>query len=300
MTGGRPVGSSVVSGCGHLATIGHPATQHGPASTSIVSARVDVGATVAESALRHVDHRPWPVPATPWVMRMRWCDLLFAHWRVEPEQVRALLPRGLDLDLFDGEAWLGVVPLRMTRVAPRYCPDVPGLSSFAELNLRTYVRVGGQRGVWFFTLEAESRLAVWAGRSLFHLPYNYARMRCAGRGSGVEFASERTDPTSGMAAFRGTYMPRGEPFRTSPGSLEEWLTERYCLYASRKDGALYRGEIHHAPWPLQPAEAEIEMNELPAAYGLKVEDHSPLLHFAAELNVVAWAPVRVRGTEQCE
>src|SRR5262245_10075958 len=122
------------------------------------------------------EHRPWPLPGRPWVMAMRWHDLLFAHWPVDPAVLRPLIPASLQIDTYDGQAWIGVVPFRMTGVRPRFVPPLPGLSAFAEINVRTYVTIEQKPGVWFFSLDAANRLAVWAARLSYHLPYCFARI----------------------------------------------------------------------------------------------------------------------------
>lgn len=239
-------------------------------------------------------------------MVMRWLDLLFAHWPVDPEALSPLVPEGLELDTFDGTAWLGVVPFRMTDVRPPWCPPLPWVSAFAELNVRTYVRAKAERrptpsedaaagkpGVWFFSLDAASRLAVRVARWTFHLPYFDARMRVESTDGWIRYESRRTHRGVPPGAFRACYRPVGEPYFSEPGSLDHWLTERYCLYSQDRCGRLYRGNIHHLPWPLQRAEAEIQEDTLTAPLGspgeeLDRRDHEPLLHFARRLDVVAW------------
>ena len=171
-------------------------------------------------------------------MRMSWHDLLFAHAPVPVAALRAVVPAGLELDTFDGTAWLGVVPFRMTRVGPRVLPPLPGLHAFPELNVRTYVKGGGHAGVWFFSLDAANRAAVWTARRFFHLPYFRAEMSCRPDGDGIAYASERTHPDAPPAALRGRYRPVGDVYTTRRGDLDHWLTERYCLYAARPDGAV--------------------------------------------------------------
>jgi uncharacterized protein YqjF (DUF2071 family) len=234
------------------------------------------------------NHRPWAIPASRWAVAMRWHDLLFAHW-VLPERIRPLLPPGLELDLFAGETWIGVVPFRMTGVRRRGLPAFPGISAFPELNVRTYVTAGGKPGVWFFSLDAASRLAVETARRWFHLPYFHSRMRCDPEGDWLRYESRRTDLRAKNAVFRAAYQPIGPDFLAARGTLEHWLTERYCLYAW--DGTrVLRAEIHHAPWPLQPAEADIEVNTMGEAAGIALPNSPPLLHFARRLDVVAWPP----------
>jgi uncharacterized protein len=240
------------------------------------------------SILDHTAHRPWPMPRRPWAMTQTWHDLLFAHWRIDPAELRARVPAAFPLDLFDGAAWLGVVPFHMTNVAPRSVPALPGISAFPELNVRTYVRVGDRPGVYFFSLDAGSRLAVQAARTLLNMPYYAASMTVSPHASGVAYRSERD-----AATFRGTYGPTGPAFASHDGSLEYFLTERYCLYNLDRRGRPYRLEIHHPRWPLQPAHADIARNTMAAANGFMLPADAPLLHFAKRLDVVAWLPDRL-------
>jgi len=241
---------------------------------------------------REVAHRPWPLPRRPWAMRMAWEDLLFAHWPLPAAALRPLVPPALELETFEGQAWVGVVPFRMADVGLRGLA-APGASRFPELNLRTYVRVGGKPGVFFFSLDAASPLAVASGRRFFRLPYYRARMRCRTDGEGIAYASRRDHPGAPPAEFVGRYRPTGPVFRAELGSLEHWLTERYCLYAVDRRGRVSRGEVHHAPWPLQPAEAAFERLTLDAAVGFALPAIPPLLHFARRLDVAAWLPERL-------
>lgn len=245
-------------------------------------------------ALHATAHRPWPAPRRPWVMAMQWHDLLFAHWPVPAARLRPLLPPGLALQTWGGAAWLGVVPFMMRGVRARALPPIPPVAAFAELNVRTYVELDGRPGVWFFSLDAASPLAVRGARYGFHLPYFDAAMACERAGPGVRYASRRTHPGARPAALRAAYRPAGPPAPAAPGSLDHWLTERYCLYAADRRGRVWRGEIHHAPWPLQPAELEIEQNAMAAQVGLDLPGPPAALHFVRRLDVVAWAPERVR------
>jgi uncharacterized protein YqjF (DUF2071 family) len=211
-------------------------------------------------------------------------NLAFIHWRVDAAALRPLLPDGLDLEEFDGSAWLGLVPFRMM-IRPRFCPPVPGLSYFPELNVRTYVTVEDKPGVWFFSLDAANAAAVWGARRFFHLPYYRARMRCRPSGAGIEYESERE---GGHASFEGRYGPVGDVYAATPGSLDHWLTERYCLYAADADGAIYRGDIHHAPWPLQRGELKCTQQTMFEPIGVRVSDEPALLHFVRRIDVVIW------------
>lgn len=226
-------------------------------------------------------------------MAQRWHDLLFAHWPVAPQSLRPLIPRPLDQDTFEGQAWVGVVPFRMSGVRPRLLPAMPWLSSFPEMNVRTYVTAGGKPGVYFFSLDAGNPVAVTIARTLFHLPYFHAAMRCRRTNEGIAYASQTTH--AGHAAMlRATYRPTGPAFRAGPGSLVRWLTERYCLYTTTRAGAVLRGEIHHPPWSLQPAAWEVAADTAAASHGIALPDTPPLLHYSALQEVVVWWPERVR------
>lgn len=245
------------------------------------------------TGLENIEHRPWPLPGGPWVMAQSWHDLLFAHWPVPREQLQRQIPDALEVDTWEGQAWVGVVPFRMSGVRLRGTPGVAGLSAFPELNVRTYVTAEDKPGVWFFSLDAANAIAVAVARRWFHLPYYRARMSCKGR-KWVEYASKRTHRGARTAELQAHYQAVGETFVPHAGSLEYFLTERYCLYAADGKGRIYRGEIHHGPWTLQPAEAELNVNTMAAAAGIVLPQSEPLLHFAKRQDMVAWAPRPVR------
>jgi uncharacterized protein len=240
------------------------------------------------------EHRPYALPAGPWVLFMSWHDLLFMHWPVSQEVLRPLVPPALSLDTFDGSAWLGITPFRMSGTRPRSLPSVPPLSNFPELNVRTYVTAGGRPGIWFFSLDAHSRIAVLLARATFSLPYYDARMSCrVVSDEVVHYRSVRTHQGAPEARFAGRYRPVGDPFNSRPGTLEHFLTERYCLYSVSGRGNVYRGDIHHHPWPLQRAEVEIESLAMTEQIGVALPKMEPILHFSSRLDVLAWPPKRV-------
>ena len=236
------------------------------------------------ASLEATDHRSWPPPEAAWVMGQTWDELLFAHWRAPADALRSRLPDGLELDLFEDEAWIGITPFRVTGLRARGLPPLPLISSFLEVNTRTYVTAGGKPGIWFFSLDAESDLAVQAARRVYKLPYVPADMRAHWRDGRLRYESTRRGGE--RAALRVGYRPIGDVIDADPSSLAHFLTERYCLYAEDA-GRLKRAEIHHGPWPLQPAEAEIEENTMPPS-GIELLDEPPLLHFSARQDVVIW------------
>ncbi len=240
-----------------------------------------------QSILKKTSHRPWPMPDAPWVMTQTWHDLLFAHWRVPTKEVRAKVPPEFELDLFEGEAWIGIVPFHMTNVAPRAVPSLPRISEFPELNVRTYVRVGGRPGVFFFSLDAGNALAVSTARTMLNLPYFVATMKVENIGKAVRYQSARQ--SDGPAELAVMYQPSGRLFRAKEGTLEYFLTERYCLYHRDHSDRPYRLDIHHPPWRLQEATAAFERNTMAEAAGLRGSG-SPVLHFARRQDMVAWLP----------
>jgi uncharacterized protein YqjF (DUF2071 family) len=207
-------------------------------------------------------------------MGQTWQNLLFAHWRVPHDLLRPHVPERLELELHDGSAWIGLTPFRVGGLRLRGALPLPGVSSFHELNCRTYVRADERPGIWFFSLDASSRAAVAVARRTYRLPYRHARIESGGD-------SFRAD-TEGGGSFRARYHGVGMPAPATPATLEHFLTERYCLYAGE---GKFRADIHHTPWPLQTAEAEVEHRGI-APVELEGE---PICHYARRLDVVIWS-----------
>ena len=237
--------------------------------------------------------KPRPLPPGRWVMAQRWNDLLFAHWPVSAASLAPLLPPGVTIDTYQGSAWLGVVPFWMDKIKLRGLPSVLGARSFPELNLRTYVRDArtGTPGVYFFSLEASNLLAVGVARMAFSLPYHWAEMRIEERSErDFSYYSRRRfsgKPVIFSAHYRGL-GPTRKLAESRPGSLEYFLTERYCLFTRGRSGEPMRANVHHVPWPLEEAEAEIERNDLPSTIGIELPDQPPVLHYSRRLAVYVW------------
>jgi uncharacterized protein YqjF (DUF2071 family) len=216
-------------------------------------------------------------------MGQTWEDLLFAHWRVPAESLRTLVPLPVEVEEHDGSAWLGVTPFGITGLRLRGLLPLPRVSSFLELNVRTYVTDGEKPGIWFFSLDAASRLAVGAARAAYKLPYFFARMHSARVGDWIAFESSRVAATG--VAFGARYRATGAQFVAEAGSLEHFLTERYSLYAEDR-GRLKRAEIHHAPWTLRRAEAEIDLNTMAP---IQLPADEPHLLWGGNQDVVLWS-----------
>jgi uncharacterized protein YqjF (DUF2071 family) len=225
------------------------------------------------------------MPDRAWLGHQSWYDLLLAHWPLGAEGLRTMIPKSLELDTYDGVAWLSVVPFRMLNVRLRGLPRACGLA-FPELNVRTYVRHGNRSGVFFFSLDATSLAVVILGRRLFGLPYFRARISMDQASGQFRFDSERTDRA---AVFSATYEG-GATIQAPPGSLDAWLTERYCFYSQHADGRVLRCDIHHRPWPLQHAVATISRNGLSGTLsGIDLDAPPALLHYSRGVDVVFWS-----------
>jgi hypothetical protein len=241
------------------------------------------------------------------IMRQKWGKLLFMHWRIDEKLLRPLIPAQLEIDTFDGSAWIGVVPFTMWGIRASFLPPIPGTSAFHELNVRTYVHHQGVPSVWFLSLDAANKLAVWGARKFYHLPYFNAQMSLEQTGNTIRYSSSRRDrrgapaelqaswiikePIAGsMPALPGGALP--QPPVSSPHSLEIFLTERYCLDTVHK-GKLYRARIHHAPWPLQKAELISLNSSMIESHGLPTPQADPHLLYAEEISVDIWPLKRV-------
>lgn len=235
--------------------------------------------------------RTWPPPARRWSVAMCWNDLLFAHWPVKAAAIRGLIPPKLDIDQFENEAWIGIVPFWMNGIRRNGLPALPGLSGFPELNVRTYVTTrDGKPGVWFFSLDAAHRIGVRVARRCYHLPYYDACIKWRHDGDAIEYASRRTHRGSSDAEFRARYRPTGPAESTSLGSLTHWLTARYCLYAASPKGCVMRAEINHEPWSLQSAELDLAVNTMCRPLNIPLPQTPPLLHFSSRIDAVSWSP----------
>lgn len=227
-------------------------------------------------------------------MHQHWGSLLFMHWPVPAEGLRPLIPEPLAVDTHDGLAWVGITPFTMWGVRPALVPPLPSLSESHELNVRTYVRLDGVPGVWFFSLDANNAAAVLGARVAFHLPYFRARMSLERRDRTVYFASRRASRRAAPAEFEAVWRVGERLDEARPGSLDFFLIERYCLYSAR-GGRLYRVRIFHRPWPLHAARLLSFRSTMLETQGLPSPAGEPLLHQQGEpLKVSVWPKSRVR------
>jgi uncharacterized protein YqjF (DUF2071 family) len=238
-------------------------------------------------------------PAQQALMHQNWHHLLFLHWEVPAMELQAMLPPRLRLDTFEGKAYVGLVPFTMTGVRPILMPPMPGLSSFHEINVRTYVHLDGRDpGVWFFSLDASSLLAVTAARATYHLPYFNADIEFTASKDPmpiVTFDAKRIDergPRPANAHLR--YRPlEGPATASAPGTLEHFLLERYILYSQSEDRQLYRARVHHQPYPAQKVDVAHLDETLLWAAGIKRAEQPAVRHYAREVNVQVYALEKV-------
>ena len=249
--------------------------------------------------LVRTSHKPRPLPSGRWAMTQRWNDLLFAHWPVPASAMAALLPDGLQVDTYQGSAWLGIVPFWLDRLKVRGVPPAPVARSFPDLNLRTYVRdeYTGTQGVYCFSMDAGNLVAVAVARAFYRLPYYWAHMQLEQR-SEREFAFySRRRFSSQPVVFQARYRGLGPTLKSAEsrsGTLEYFFTERYCLFARNRDGQPIRANIHQVSWPLEEAEAVIEQNDLPGSIGITLPNREPVLHYSRRQAVYIWPAELVR------
>jgi len=225
-----------------------------------------------------------PPPESPWLLRFRLQDLLFTHWPVPVAVLERVLPGPLAIDTFEDRAWVSVVSLTVTDLRVRWLPSLPNVFNTMQVNVRTYVTMDGDRGVFFLSIDTANILAAWGARRFFHLPCFHSRISCSKGGDPVEFSSNRR---GSPAELMVQYRPGNESFQAARGSLDEWLLERYRLYSADTRGRLWRGDIHHAPWSLRPVEAEVVNNTMTLGHGIAAPTSRPLFHFTPGLETLA-------------
>jgi len=241
-----------------------------------------------DSILADVAHRTSPLSQKPWLMTQLWDNLAFMHWPVPTEVLRRVVPEPLELDLHEGQGWIGVVPFWIPDESLRGRVKVPLAGSFVELNVRTYVTMEGKGGVYFISLDASNHVAVLAARFLYTLPYYFAKMNFDMDNDGwIHYRSVRRHGGSPPADFKASYRPVGAPLPYDPNSIERWLSERYALYTV-DDGHVYRGDIHHPIWTLHAAEARIESNTMTTVAGIDLPPTAPLLHYSPRQETIIW------------
>ncbi len=242
--------------------------------------------------LKITGHRPFPIPRSPWVMEQVWNDVLFLHWPVPAEVMEKHIPFQLKLDTFNGTAWIGIVPFWISKMRVRGLPPMPFMNSMDELNVRTYVEYEGRKGVYFFSLDANNPLAVTGARMLYFLPYMNAKMSVSNSEGKVIYESMRKSGHSGTGNFLASYKPISPAYNSESGTLDEWLTERYCLWVTKGD-KVFRGDIHHTKWQLHEASCNIRQNSMASFLPREYFKGDPILHYSPQKHAYFWPLKRV-------
>jgi len=269
-----------------------------------VEAEIQTQFITAGSLLYSVDHRPWMPPDSPWLLSQNWNDLLFAHFAVDAPTLRQMVPDALTLDLYDRVGWVTIAAFCTSHLRPSGIPPLPGLSFFPQLTLRTYVTLQGKPGLLYLSVDAANLSAVWLARVFFRMQYWHASMQVSGATIQARKAEEKAihlrssrlhgpRGENGPAKLDVQYCPEGEARLAGRGSLEEFLTERYCVYSWNRR-KIYRTEVHHQPWSLQGATVEIRDNTIGAPLGLTFPARPEFCHFSRSLKALIWAPESIR------
>lgn len=220
-----------------------------------------------------------PFSAIPWIMTQSWEHLLFAHWPVAPDLIRKMIPSELEIDTYDGQAWIGIIPFLMSGVRLRALPPIPGMTMFPELNVRTYVKTNQGSGVYFITLDASNPLIVRIARLWYRLPYYDADLTFLQQRESIRFTGRRLPFMTAAETFHGVYEPSSDPFVPREGTLENWLTERYLFYCSHRN-CIYQGEVYHEPWMLQRADSRIYGNTMTQSLHLHLPETPAVTYYA--------------------
>lgn len=235
-----------------------------------------------------VTHRPWPIISKNWIIRQAWSNVLFTHWPISAELLRPHIPRSLEIDTFDGTAWLSVVVFVMEGIYLRGLSALSVTPKFAEVNVRTYVQRNGKPGVYFMSLDVGDLASLMIAKRWYRLPYKAAQISSNKEGQTFFCQSQRKGQAKVPIGFHANYIPLAEVYISKKGTFDHWLTERYCFFSTDKRANIYCGEIHHQPWPLQKVDTEICRNSLFTPFQFDLSDEKTIAHFSKGLDSFFW------------
>ena len=238
--------------------------------------------------MRDIAHRPWPLPSKNWIMRQSWRNFLFTHWPIPTEILRPHIPSALEIDTYNGSAWLGVVVFVMEGIYPRGLSSISLTPTFPEINVRTYVHYNGKPGIFFMSLDVGDWASYTIAKRWYRLPYKKADISFQKEGQTFYCQSVRKGKTNPPISFQVKYTPVSEVYFPKEGTLDHWLTERYCLFSTNNGINIFCGEIHHRPWPLQKVEAEISRNTLLTPFKIDGTEVQPIYHFSKGVDTFFW------------
>jgi uncharacterized protein len=238
--------------------------------------------------MKKQEHRSWPVPSKNWIMRQTWKNVFFAHWPILPERLRPSIPSTLEIETYQQMAWLGVVIFEIEGIYFRGLSPISVVLKFPEVNLRTYVQHKEKPGVFFLSLDVANWASLSIAKRWYHLPYCKAKISYRKEGNIFHCQSVRKGNSNIPITFKGSFTPDSVSYFPEEGTIDHWLTERSCLYSQDRRGNIYCGDIHHKPWPLQKATAEISNNTLPTPFGINISEKKPILHFSNGVDTLFW------------
>lgn len=234
-----------------------------------------------DNLIQSISHRPWALPKGQWRYYQEWNNALFLHWKVDAGELTKLIPVGISLDTYDGESWISLVAFTMKKIRPKILPSVSFVSNFHEINVRTYLIQDNKQGVYFLNIEAQKQTSSFVAKLLSGLPYEKATIERQQKNEIQQYIASNKDKGFHLdVTFKVGYKI------TDQSELDNWLTERYCLYLDKND-KLYRYEIHHKPWELY----HVEISDLTTNYkvgNISLNKKPDLTHYSDGVKVVAW------------
>ncbi|MFA4133034.1 MULTISPECIES: YqjF family protein [unclassified Brevibacillus] len=233
-----------------------------------------------------------PAQYNGWTMTQTWEHLLFLHWAISPASIKALIPAGLELDTYDGKAWISIIPFLLSGVRLRRMPSVPFTTTFPEINVRTYVKAKGKTGVYFLSLDTSNPLVIKIAKFWYRLPYYRAQMAFHRQADRIDFTSRRLSGLSQTPSFKGSYQPLSDKFFAKEGTLVHWLTERYTLFCRcDRTKQLMFADVVHEPWQLQETAFHIRENVMTENLSISLTDTPHLALYARGVQSLIW-PIR--------
>lgn len=244
--------------------------------------------------INDIIHRPFPLPSKNWIMRQKWRNVLFLHWPIPVEKLRPHIPSSLQIDTFNGSAWLGIILFVLEGIFPFEIPSISLTPKFPEINVRTYVKYDGKPGIYFLSIDVMNWASLKIAKNWYHLPYHSSQIFFQKEEQKFHCHSIRKGNENTPISFKGKYAPVSEVYFPKEGTLDHWLIERYCLYSSNNGINIYCGDIHHRPWPLQKAKIELVKNTLFTPFHFDLFEEKPIAHFSIGVDSLIWNIKKIR------
>ncbi|MBS4202106.1 DUF2071 domain-containing protein [Bacillus sp. FJAT-49732] len=238
--------------------------------------------------LQETNHRPYPIPSKKWIMRQKWSNVFFMHWPIQPELLQPYIPSSIEVDTYDGFAWLGVIIFNIDGIYLRGFPPVSFRPAFPEINLRTYVKCDNKPGIYFLSLDVDDWTSYTLAKRWLNVPYHPAKISIQKNVDTFHYESLRMGSSNTPIVCKGSFTPQSNIFHPNSDTIDHWLSERYCFFSNDQRSNMYCLDIHHHPWPLQKADAVIKKNDLFKPFSFHLEDEKPILHFSQGVEALIW------------